>query len=79
MFNLYFTEKPFTLNGKTIKAVFFGCVWCFHSFELAYHGGRYYGFLDKCPTGLTADADQYKTAEDAMRAFISAMHKAGRV
>lgn len=79
MFNLYFTEKPFTLNGKTTKAVFFGCVWYFHSFELAYHGGRYYGFMDKCPTGLAADANQYETAEEAMRAFVSTMHRVGRV
>lgn len=79
MFNLYFTEKPFTINGKTTKAVFFGCVCYFHSFELAYHGGHYYGFMDKCPTGLAADADQYKTAEEAMQAFVSMMHKVGRV
>lgn len=79
MFNLYFTEKPFTINGKTTEAVFFGCVWYFHSFELAYYCGRYYGFMDKCPTGLTADADQYKTAEDAMKAFVSMMHKVRRV
>lgn len=79
MFNLYFTEKPFTINGKTTKAVFFGCVWYFHSFELAYHGGRYYGFMDKCPTGLAADANQYKTAEEAMQAFVSMMHKVERV
>ena len=79
MFNLYITEKAITINGETIKAATFGCVWYFHSFELAYHGGRYYGFMDKCPTGLTADANQYKTAEEAMQAFVSTMYKVGRV